>query len=265
MRFSVLASGSSGNSTYVETDDAKILIDAGVTLKQITAAFEEIAVSAGALDAILITHEHSDHIRGLGAVARKWKTPIYATELTWLELEKQIGEILPEQRRYLDKEAGIQFGSLQVKPFEISHDCTDPVGFCFYEGSTKLTLATDLGYVSQRIMDTIQDSDAYILETNHDPEMVRVGRYPWHLKRRVLGDKGHLSNETAADALLEVMTKYTKHVYMAHQSKENNFPELAELTLNGKLKNSGIHVGEDIALNQTYRSRPTPLQNIQRG
>lgn len=264
MRFSVLASGSSGNSTYVETPDAKLLIDAGVSLKQIQAALDEIAVSGETLDAILVTHEHVDHIKGLGAVARKWKLPVYATESTWLALDKQIGTIDPKQRCVLDKYRRTAFGTMEVEPFEISHDCVDPVGFCFYEKETKLALATDLGYVSQRIMDTIQDADAYIIETNHDPEMVRVGPYPWHLKRRVLGDKGHLSNEVAADTLLEIMTKATQHIFMAHQSHQNNFPELADITVRGRLQQNGVKVGEDVELYQTYRNKPTPLISIQR-
>lgn len=268
MRFSVLASGSSGNSTYVETDDARLLIDVGVSLKQIQQALEEIAVAGETLDAILVTHEHVDHIKGLGAVARKFKLPIYATEETWGaldQMEKKIGALDPGQRKILDKSKSTHFQTLKVEPFEISHDCADPVGFCFYEGETKLALATDLGYVSQRIMNTIQDADAYILETNHDPEMVRVGPYPWHLKRRVLGDKGHLSNEAAAEALLEVMTTSTRHVFLAHQSHQNNMPELADLTVRGRLRKNGVRVGEEIELYQTYRDKPTRLMKIKRG
>ncbi|WP_430734267.1 MBL fold metallo-hydrolase [Fodinisporobacter ferrooxydans] len=257
MRFSILASGSSGNCIYVSTEQSSVLLDAGVSGKQIQSALEEIAVSGSDLDAILVTHEHQDHIKGVGVVARKFALPVYATEGTWSEMDSQIGQIPLERKRIVAAEEILEFGDLKIQPFRISHDSKEPIGFCFFQGDTKLTVLTDLGFVSDRILEIIQDSNAYILEANHDTEMLRVGPYPWSLKRRILGDKGHLSNQSAGEALVELANNQLTDVYLAHLSQDNNTPELAEITVQSVLQQNRI---ETYRLHKTYRNRPTTLQ-----
>jgi len=264
IRFSVLCSGSTGNSIYVETDDAKVLIDAGVSGKQILAAMDEIGVTADDLDALLVTHEHSDHVRGVGVMARKFNLPVFTTEGTWVGMEKYVGDISVTQQNLFQAGDSLSFGSLKIEPFAISHDAKEPVGFCFYNGETKLALATDLGYVSDRVKQAISGADAYIFESNHDVEMLRIGPYPWNVKKRILGDKGHLSNETAGDVLTEVLGGNSKDVYLAHLSPDNNMPEIAEITVRGILNQHGIQVGQDVVLHDTYRDKPTPIKSIKR-
>lgn len=267
IRFSVLCSGSTGNSIYVETDEAKILIDAGVSGKQIQNSLDEIGVSFTDLDALLVTHEHSDHVKGVGVVARKLAShglQVHATAGSWAGMGKYTGEIPEAMQHTFRIEDTLHFGDLVIEPFPISHDAREPVGFCFYSGDTKLALATDLGYVSERVKTAIQGADAYIFESNHDVEMLRIGPHPWNVKQRILGDKGHLSNEAAGDALVEVMGGQTKDVFLAHLSPDNNMPEIAEITVRGILHQNGIAVGSDVVLHDTYRDRPTPLKTIKR-
>ncbi|GAX89097.1 MBL fold metallo-hydrolase [Effusibacillus lacus] len=270
LRFSVLASGSSGNAVYVETENTRILIDAGVACKQIEAAMNEISVSLSELDAILITHEHSDHIKGVGVVARKvagerrkqgyeqLEVPIYATEGSWQDLHGLLKDYPDQQRKVISVGDKLEFDDLLIEPFPLSHDAREPVGFVFYHGSNKLTLATDLGYMSSRVKETIADSDAYILESNHDINMLRVGPYPWYLKKRILSDKGHLSNEAAGEALIDIMSGYTQDVLLAHLSQENNYPDLAEMTVQGILDAAC----KQVQLHRTHPNKPTALFEI---
>ncbi|HEU4962469.1 MAG TPA: MBL fold metallo-hydrolase [Bacilli bacterium] len=265
MRFSVLCSGSTGNAIYVEAEGAKVLIDAGVSGKQITNSLAEVGVDAKELDALLVTHEHSDHVRGVGVMARKYNLPVYATPGTWAGMGKYVGDIAPEQQyEFTMGDGALEFAGLKIEPFRISHDANDPVGFTFFHDDTKLALATDLGYVSEHVKQAIEDADALIFESNHDVEMLRMGPHPWNVKKRILGDKGHLSNEMAGDALTEVLTGNSKDVYLAHLSPDNNMPEIAEITVRGILNQNGIRVGEDVILHETYRDKPTPLKSIKR-
>lgn len=262
MRFSVLASGSTGNSILVETDQTKILIDAGLSGKQIEAQLKEVQVDPRSLDAILVTHEHSDHIKGVGVMARRYQLPVYTHEKTWVELDRLIGEI-PDQQRVLFDEGEVQhFADLTVESFGISHDAAFPMGFCFYQGEKKLTLATDLGYVSQRIKEKIVGSQAYIFESNHDVEMLRMGHYPWNIKRRILSDVGHLSNEDAGAALSEILEGSGERVYLSHLSKDNNMTELAHLTVKNILEENGFIDDQEVKLLETSPIKPTRMDEL---
>lgn len=264
IKFSVLASGSTGNCTYVGSEHVHLLIDAGVSGKQVLAALEEIAVSGESIDAILVTHEHSDHIRGVGILARRFHLPVYATEGTWKELKKLMDGVPEEDRHVIKAGEKLEFGDLTVEPFAISHDSAEPVGFNVYDGETKLTQVTDLGYVSGKVKEAVAGADAYIFEANHDIEMLRVGPHPWNVKRRILSDKGHLSNEAAGEALSEVISGDTQAIYLAHLSPDNNVPELAELTVQTILQEAGIEVGKDVQLKRTYRKKPTAIRSLVR-
>lgn len=258
MRFTVLSSGSTGNAMVVQSDDAAVLIDAGLSAKRIEELLEERQLSGSDLDAIFVTHEHSDHIKGLGAVARKFDLPIYANEKTWEELNKHVGKIAEEKRVVMETGEAVDFGELKVESYAISHDAAEPVMYCFHEGDRKLGLATDLGYMSEKVKNALAGSDALVLESNHDIEMLRMGKYPWNIKRRILGDMGHLSNEAAGEALSELLMHKTKRVYLAHLSRDHNMMDLAKLTVNDVLQNNGIFTKKDeLQLMDTYFDRAT--------
>jgi len=205
MRFSVLASGSTGNAFYLESNETRLLVDVGLSGKKMDQLFNEIEVDPTKLNGILVTHEHSDHIKGLGILARKYDLPIYANELTWKAMEKNIGKISPEQRFHFEANSVKTFGNIDVESFSVSHDAADPMFFNFHCEGRKVSLVTDLGYVSEKIKKTVEDADAYIFEANHDVSMLQMGRYPWNVKRRILGDSGHVSNEDCGLALSEVI------------------------------------------------------------
>ncbi|UFJ40415.1 MBL fold metallo-hydrolase [Brevibacillus humidisoli] len=262
MRFSILASGSTGNAIYIGTDRMSLLIDVGITGKQAEAALKEIGVHPGDLQAILVTHEHVDHIKGIGVMARRYEIPIYANEKTWQAMDGQIGRISEKQRQPFEVGEMREFADLTVQSFGISHDAAEPMGFCFYHGSKKLSVATDLGYVSDRIKETLRGADAYIFEANHDVEMLRMSQYPWSVKRRILSDVGHLSNEAAGEALCDLLGGRSERVYLAHLSKENNLMDLAQLTVKDVLEERGLRVGDDVHLRETYPHRPTRMEEV---
>ncbi|MFD0716133.1 MBL fold metallo-hydrolase [Paenibacillus sp. GCM10027626] len=265
MRFTVLASGSTGNATVVQSDDATVLVDAGLSGKKIEELMRERGIAGHHIDAILVTHEHSDHIKGLGAFARKYDLPIYANEATWGAMERHVGTIAAEKRVVLETGETAAFGSMCSTSFAISHDAAEPVGYIFEDGDVKLSLATDLGYVSDKVRHVIEDSDVLVLESNHDVGMLRMGRYPWNIKRRILGDSGHLSNEAAGEALCQLMTDRTKRVYLAHLSLDHNLMDLAKLTVNSILENYGMFFRkEEHPLRDTYHDRPTPWDEVRR-
>ncbi|MBO8172140.1 MAG: MBL fold metallo-hydrolase [Bacillaceae bacterium] len=262
MRFSILASGSTGNSFYLETDQTKILVDAGLSGKQIEAGLKKIGVAPSSLDALLVSHEHSDHIKGVGVLARRYDLPIYTNSATWDALDGQIGSLKEQQKCLLETGHVQDFGDLTVETFGISHDAAEPMGFCFYHGDKKISLVTDLGYVSKRIKDKVRDSHAYVFETNHDVEMLRMGSYPWNVKRRILSDVGHLSNELAGESLSEILKGQGEKVYLAHLSLDNNMTDLARLTVQNILEEAGFETGKDVKLYDTHPYEPTRMDTL---
>jgi phosphoribosyl 1,2-cyclic phosphodiesterase len=263
LRFSVLASGSTGNAMVVDNGDTKVLVDAGLSAKRLEQLLKERDVDGSELDAVFVTHEHADHIKGLGAIARKYDLPVFANEKTWEALDKLIGEIAAHNRKVLETGGAVEVGSLRVESYGISHDAAEPVGYCFYAGKRKLGLATDLGYMSSKVKDRLQDCDAIVLETNHDVEMLRMGHYPWSIKRRILGDLGHLSNESAGEALADLVGGRLKRVYMAHLSRDHNLMDLARLTVNNVVEERGFSLKEyNIELRDTYFDRATEWDDL---
>ena len=262
LRFTILSSGSTGNATVVASDGAKILIDAGFSCKRLEQLMEEKGMSFADLDAIVVTHEHSDHVKGLGPLSRKHNLPIYANEKTWLQLDKQIGAITDENKRIMETGSSLDFGSLKVESFGISHDAAEPVAYNFYDGEEKLSVATDLGYLSSKVKEKLRDADAMILESNHDVEMLRVGSYPWNIKRRILSDLGHLSNDATGEGLTELLGGKTKRVYLAHLSRNHNMTDLARLTVSGILEQNGVYDQLPVKLKDTYFDRPTEWDTL---
>lgn len=229
MELCSIASGSSGNCIYVGTDDTHLLVDAGISKKRIEEGLHSIDIDPEKLDGILITHEHSDHISGLGVMARKYHMPIYAPPETvhGIFYGSNVGRIEPELFHYIEPDGSFEIGDVEVTPFSIPHDAANPVGYTFRSGDKKIGVATDLGVYNDTIMENLKGAQALLLEANHDVHMLEAGTYPYYLKRRILGERGHLSNENSGILLGRIWHKELKHVFLGHLSKENNYPDLA--------------------------------------
>ncbi|GIP22342.1 MBL fold metallo-hydrolase [Paenibacillus sp. J22TS3] len=263
IQFTVLSSGSTGNATVVTDGQVTLMIDAGFSARRIDELLGMREMTGDQLHGILITHEHSDHIKGLGPVARKYNLPVYANEKTWEAIGKSVGALADDQRIVFGTGEARDFGSLRVESFSISHDAADPVGYVFHDGKHKLSVVTDLGYASDKVKTTIADSDVLVLEANHDIEMLRMGRYPWNTKRRILGDMGHLSNEASGEVLSELLNGRLKRTYLAHLSREHNMLDLAKLAVRGAMEDRGcFYKDSEFKLCETYYDRPTPWDMV---
>ncbi|MBE1556495.1 MBL fold metallo-hydrolase [Sporosarcina limicola] len=262
MRFSVLASGSSGNAIYIENDNHAFLVDAGFSAKKMDSLMAGLGRSMKQIDGIFVTHEHSDHIKGIGVVARKYGTPIYANEKTWQAMDSLVGNIPLEQRFQFDMETVQSFGSIDIQSFAVSHDAVDPMFYVFHEKDRKLAIITDTGYVSDRMKGYIKGADSFVFESNHDVSMLQMGRYPWSVKRRILSDVGHVSNEDAAVAMSEVVEQKETKIYLSHLSKDNNMKDLARMSVTQTLETCGIITGEYVHLHDTDADQPTELVTV---
>ncbi|XQY91898.1 MBL fold metallo-hydrolase [Metabacillus sp. HB246100] len=262
LQFSVLASGSTGNAIYVETEEQSFLVDAGLSGKQMQGLFDQIGRDISKLSGIFVTHEHSDHIKGLGVLARKYKLPIYANEKTWQAMDGLVGQIATEQKFVFDTGSVKAFLNVDIESFGVSHDAAEPMFYVFHHEGKKLALITDTGYVSDRMKGTIHNADAFVFESNHDVSMLQMGHYPWSIKRRILSDVGHVSNEDAAIAMTDVIGDATKRIYLAHLSKDNNMKDLARMSVQQTLASKGFMTGEQFDLFDTDPLTPTPLVAI---
>ncbi|MGN7409153.1 MBL fold metallo-hydrolase [Sporosarcina sp. SAFN-010] len=262
MRFSILASGSTGNSIYIENDSGAYLVDAGLTAKRIEAQLAKIGRSMKNVNAIFVTHEHSDHIKGVGVLARKHGVPIYANQKTWQAMDGLVGDISLEQRFQFDMETVHSFGSISIESFAVSHDSVDPMFYVFHEDDRKLAIITDTGYVSDRMKGIIKSADSFVFESNHDVGMLQMGRYPWSVKRRILSDVGHVSNEDAAIAMNDVIEQKETQIYLSHLSRDNNMKDLARMSVEQTLQTCGIIAGEFVHLHDTDAEEPTELITV---
>lgn len=233
MRFISIASGSSGNCIYAGTENTHVLVDAGISAKRIEKGLSDVGLKPQELSAICITHEHTDHIKGLGVLARKYEIPIYATKGTIREIlkTKSLGDYPKELFTAILPDVDFVVGDMTVKPFHIDHDAADPVAYRIQSGNKSIAVATDLGHFNQYTIDHLLDLDAVLLEANHDLRMLETGPYPYYLKRRIMGDFGHLSNENAGRLVNCILNDKMKHILLGHLSKENNLPELAYETV----------------------------------
>ena len=263
--FCTLASGSSGNCHLMTNDSEALLIDAGLSGKQIQSRLADIGMDAAYLTGILISHEHQDHIHGAGVLSRRFGLPIYANEKTWNAMEHKLGAVKPINKRVFDSSKPFQVGSIRVTPYHLSHDAAEPVGFVIETNDRKICIATDLGRIPDDFYAWMKDADLVVMESNHDVEMLQVGRYPYVLKRRILSEYGHLSNETAGDTIVQLVHCNVKSVLLAHLSKENNFPELALSTVTGILAKNGMIPGRDVELNLSVRETVSCLYDFSAG
>ncbi|MFN7993623.1 MAG: MBL fold metallo-hydrolase [Bryobacteraceae bacterium] len=250
----MLASGSSGNSALLATERTRILIDAGLGIKALIKRLEAVGESLDALSAVLVTHEHSDHVGGLVSIARRFlmargfPLPVYVSRITAPALDW--GENRPALECF---QAGAQFvvGDIEVESFGIPHDAIDPVGFCLYAGDVKIAVATDLGYITESVKFHLRRCDLLLLESNHDLEMLKVGPYPWSVKQRVMSRVGHLSNEHMSDFLLRDFDGTPARLVLGHLSESNNHPEIVRLVATQALAKRGLSTPLDIASQTT--------------
>ncbi|MDR0273464.1 MAG: MBL fold metallo-hydrolase [Clostridiales bacterium] len=246
MQFFTIASGSSGNAYFLELAGQHFLIDAGVSGKRIEHALQKKNIRG--LNGIFITHEHNDHIAGAGVIARRFKTEIYATPLTWRYFlrHKKLGALNEEQIKIIEPDKPLLIGGAEVTAFDIPHDASQPVGYSFRavtNESEKMVIATDLGHATESVKERLKNARVLLIESNHDPEMLERGRYQRELKTRVAGNRGHLSNAQAGMLLAEVVIPGKTHVFLAHLSEENNTPMLAFDTVARILDGNNITVG----------------------
>ena len=232
MRMCSIASGSSGNCIYIGSAQNHILVDAGLSGKRVEAGLGSLELTGQDVNGILITHEHSDHIKGLGVLARKHGIPIYATAGTAAAIkEAGLGKIDDSLFVEIKADEPFSIGDLEISPFRVSHDAADPVAYRVNCGSKSVAIATDLGVYTDYTVDKLKGLDVLLLEANHDIHMLEVGAYPYYLKRRIASDRGHLSNETAGKLLCRVLHDNLKAIQLGHLSKENNYAELAYETV----------------------------------
>ena len=246
MRLTTLASSSSGNCTLVSQDSTHVLIDAGISFKRICEGLHSVDLSPADLSAVLVTHAHTDHTSGLKIMCKNIGARIHATSYALgaieglFAAETETGEVAPA--------SAIDIGGLEISAFETSHDSPGSVGYCITYNSKKLVFATDLGIVTQAVLDAAAGAELAVIEANHDRTMVKTGRYPPSLKRRILSEVGHLSNLACGDFAARIVQSGTRRLVLAHLSLENNTPELAFRDVSAALEKSGCRVGRDVSL-----------------
>jgi len=262
LEFCSLYSGSSGNCLFVNSNNTKILVDCGTSCKKIVDGLQSINYSIEDIDAILVTHEHSDHVQGLGIVSKKYNIPVYANIETWDAMEKQKSQILPQNINYFKNDEDFILNDLTIHPFSTPHDAANPCGFNIHNGKKKLSIATDLGHVTDNLLSNLEQSSFILLESNYEPELLKVSRYPYMLKQRIAGPNGHISNENAGEVIAKLMTKEDiKQVMLGHLSKENNFPEMAYKTVAEQLMNGNQDLN-NISISVASRSVPGKIIKI---
>lgn len=256
MRMCSIASGSSGNCIYIGSDRTHLLVDAGISKKRIEAGLKELEIKGEELHGILVTHEHTDHIQGLGVFSRRYEVPIYATPGTIEGIREYSGLGKMPDGLFHPVEVGQKFrlGDIIVDPFAISHDAKEPSGYRMECGEKAAAVATDLGMYDEYIVEKLKGLDALLLEANHDVHMLEVGGYPYYLKQRILGEKGHLSNELSGRLLCDILHDDLKYIVLGHLSKENNYARLAYETVKLEVTlGENAYKGEDLNMSVAKR------------
>lgn len=261
LKFISLASGSSGNCYYLGTSEYGILIDAGIGIRTIRKVLKDCSIDFTRIIAVLITHDHADHIKTVGCLGEKFGIPIYATEDVHKGIDKSryVEETLYLSRRVVVKEAPFVIRDFQITAFEVPHDSTDNVGYHIECNNHRFTFATDVGHITETVSKYMCMANHLIIEANYDEEMLRFGSYPAFLKERVASPTGHLSNREAAEFLASHYTPDLKDIWLCHLSKDNNHPELAYKTVDIRLFREGIRVGKDVRLTALKRTTPSDI------
>lgn len=265
MRLCSIASGSSGNCIYVGSEHTHLLVDTGISKKKIEEGLHELEISGKDLNGILVTHEHSDHIQGLGVFSRKYEVPIYATKGTieGIKSSSSLGKMPEGLLHEIQTDEAFCLNDIVIDPFAISHDANEPSAYRFGCGEKSVAVATDIGIYNDYIVSKLKGLDAILLEANHDVHMLEVGPYPYYLKKRVLGDRGHLSNELSGRLLCDILHDSLKNVVLGHLSKENNYAELAYETVKLEITmGDNPYKGEDIPIAVAKRDKISDIVEV---
>ncbi len=241
MNFCSLYSGSSGNSLLLQSNETKILIDAGVSCKKIVTSLENMDISPSDLNGILITHEHTDHVQGLGTLSKKFDIPVFVNQETLDAMPIQKDKLSENNIRIFNNSNKFDIGNLEISPFSIPHDAANPCGFNIFKDNKKISIATDIGHMNNEILKQLEESLFVMLESNYDPEVLKCSSYPYHLKSRIAGPSGHLPNEMAGKTISHLLKSGLKSAMLGHLSKESNFPELAYKTVIEELISSNYN------------------------
>ena len=253
--FCSLYSGSSGNSLFLESENTKLLIDAGVSSKKIENALNSLEIAPESIDGILITHEHSDHVQGLGTFAKKFNLPVFVNQKTLDAMPKQKEKISEKNINIFKIEEKFEIGDLKIKPFSIPHDAANPCGFNIFKDNKKISIATDIGHMTRGILKNLEDSIFIMLESNYDPNVLMYSKYPYPLKSRIAGPNGHLSNELAGKTISHLLNSGLQQAILGHLSKQSNFPELAYKTVVDELMSTNY---DENSLKLSVASRDIP-------
>jgi len=257
--FCSLYSGSSGNSLFVESENTKLLVDAGVSSKKIETALTNLEIDPSSINGILITHEHSDHVQGLGTFAKKFNLPVYVNQKTLDAMPNQKDKISEKNIKIIKNEEKFEIGDLKIKPFSIPHDAANPCGFNIIHDNKKISIATDIGHMANGIIKNLEDSIFIMLEANYDPEVLKFSKYPYILKSRIAGPTGHLPNEMAGKTIAHLLNSGLQQAILGHLSKESNFPELAYKTVIDEVISSNY---DENSLKLSVASRDIPGNKI---
>ncbi|MEG1685908.1 MAG: MBL fold metallo-hydrolase [Bacteroides sp.] len=265
IKFISLGSGSSGNCYYLGTKDYGILIDAGIGIRTIKKNLKDLSISMDSIRAVLITHDHADHIKSVGCLGEKCNIPVYSTREVHEGINKSycMTEKLSTSIHYIEKEKNFDIEDFNICAFEVPHDGTDNVGYCIQIDGKIFSFLTDLGHITATAAKYICKAHYLILEANYDVEMLKMGPYPAYLKERIAGPTGHLSNIETADFLADNISEHLKYIWLCHLSKDNNHPELAYKTVEWKLRNKGIIAGKDVQVIALKRSIPSELYEFE--
>ena len=262
MKVCLLTSGSVGNAIVIEHEEASLLIDCGITFKKFDELISQTELKIEKIKNLLVSHEHSDHIKGVGVITRKLNLQVWTTVKTGEAIyQKGILKATDPDVQAVQAYVPEQIAGFTVTPFPLSHDAVDPVGYIIERDERKVVVLTDTGYVSRDVMKAIENADLYVLEMNHNVEMLHMCERPWPLKQRILGDYGHLSNEDGAYVLSKVMGEKTKHAFLSHISQEANLPDLALMTLRAELKERNVDLSK-LNLHMTYPLSPSRVVEV---
>ena len=262
LSFCSFSSGSSGNCYLIKSDSTAILVDAGISGRRIYEGLEATGTPREQLAALLITHEHADHTKSIQTLLKRERTlKAYANARTWSQIN---GQVCNTQKEIFETGEAFPVGDILVRPFPVSHDAAEPVGFTFSSQGKQISIVTDTGCKNEEIIAEIKEADILVLEANHDVDMLKIGRYPWFLKKRVLGEEGHLSNTAAGETILRLLSESGKErlVLLAHLSKENNFPEMAYQTVKNILEEADFYIGKQLKLNIVTRDDMSLIYEI---
>lgn len=262
MEYCSLASGSSGNCHYIKTEKVQLLIDVGLTAKYIKEALLQVGSSMSEIQAVFISHDHSDHIKGLKTLVKQFDFDLYIDRGIYEKLKNDLK--ISDSRLFFIDEMSFCYEDLLIDIVDISHDATRTFGFSFSCDEKKLSVITDVGIITESVYNTIKDSDFLVIESNHDELLVENSRYPYHLKKRILSESGHLSNRDCGKLIASLYgeSKRLKVALLAHLSDENNYPDLAMLSVTRELANAGIEVGKDLLLEIAHRKQITSVYRI---